>query len=157
MTGNRNEVIQWLLEQDNETIFDIKEHKQKRSLNANAYCWTLLGKIATELGITKEEVYREYIKDKGIYRVITMNSEAVNTFITAWKKQGLGWLCETSKTNIAGLTDVIAYYGTSSYNTKQMASFIDYVVAEAKVLKIETLRPEQIFWLKENWGKEKEE
>jgi hypothetical protein len=156
MTGNRNEIIQWLLEQDSETIFDIKEHRKKRSLNANAYCWTLLSKIATELGITKEDVYREYIKDKGVCRVITMNSEAVNTFITAWGKQGLGWLCETSKTNIAGLTDVIAYYGTSSYNTKQMASFIDYVVAEAKVLNIETLPPTQIFWLKENWGKEKE-
>lgn len=152
MTGNRNEIIKWLLEQDDETVFEIKEHKQKRSLNANAYCWTLLGKIADVLGITKEEIYREYIKDKGIYRIVTMNTEAVNTFITAWKKQGLGWVCETSKTNIAGLTDVIAYYGTSSYNTKQMASFIDYVVAEANALKIETLRPEQIFWLKENWG-----
>lgn len=154
MTGNRNEIIKWLLEQDDETVFEIKEHKQKRSLNANAYCWTLLGKIADVLGITKEEIYREYIKDKGIYRIVTMNTEAVNTFITAWKKQGLGWLCETSKTNIAGLTDVIAYYGTSSYNTKQMASFIDYVVAEANALKIETLRPEQILWLKENWGKQ---
>lgn len=151
MTGNRNEIIKWLLEQNDETVFDIKEHKQKRSLNANAYCWTLLGKIADVLGTTKEEIYREYIKDKGVYRIVTMNDEAVNTFITVWGKQGLGWICETSKTNIAGLVDVVAYYGTSSYNTKQMASFIDYVVEEAKVLKIETLPPTQIFWLKENW------
>ena len=152
MTGYRNEIIQWLLEQDNETLYEIKEHKQKRSLNANAYCWTLLGKIATELGTTKEEVYREYIKDKGIYRVITMNKEAVGTFTKVWSERGLGWICETSETNIDGLVDVIAYYGTSSYNTKQMASFVDYVVEEAKVLKIETLPPTQIFYLKENWG-----
>ena len=151
MTGYRNEIIQWLLEQGNETLYEIKEHKPKRSLNANAYCWTLLGKIATELGTTKEEVYREYIKDKGIYRIITMNKEAVGTFTKVWSERGLGWICETSETNIDGLVDVIAYYGTSSYNTKQMASFVDYVVEEAKVLKIETLPPTQIFYLKENW------
>lgn len=151
MTGNKNEVIKWLLEQDNEKVFDITEHKQKRSLNANAYCWVLIGKIADVLGITKEEVYREYIKDKGIYRIITMNDEAVNTFIITWTKQGLGWICEVSNNNIKGLTDVVAYYGTSSYNTKQMANFIDYVVYEAKQLGIETKTPEEIQWLKDTW------
>ena len=153
MIGNKNEIIKWLLEQDDETEFEIDEHKEKRSLNANSYCWVLLGKIANEIGSTKEEVYREYIKDKGIYRIITMDSKAVDTFIKVWTEQGLGWICETSKNNIESFTDVIAYYGTSSYNTKQMANFIDYVVAEAKALKIETLPPTQIHRLKESWGK----
>lgn len=157
MIGNYKQIIQWLIEKEefsNEeeyTIYNIKEHKEKRSLNANSYCWVLLGKIADALGTTKEEVYREYIKDKGIYRIITMNSEAVPTFKKVWEEKGLGWICETSETNIAGLTDVVAYYGTSSYNTKQMANFIDYVVEEAKVLNIETLTPTQLFELKNSW------
>ena len=151
MKGNSKEIIKWLLEQDEEKTFEIKEYKPRRSLNANAYCWTLLGKIADKLGITKEEVYQEYIKDKGIYRIITINKAAAPTFIKVWNGQGLGWLCETSETNIEGLVDVVAYYGTSSYNTKQMANFIDYVVEEAKVLNIETLTPTQILDLKNSW------
>lgn len=158
MKGNSQEIIQWLFEQDRlsseEKTYEIKEHKPKRSLNANAYCWTLLGKIADKLGLTKKEIYQEYIKDKGIYRVVTINKTAAPTFIKVWEGQGLGWLCETSETNIEGLVDVVAYYGTSSYNSKQMASFIDYVVEEAKVLKIETLTPTQIFNLKNAWDKE---
>lgn len=151
MIGKAKDIINWLLEQDKEQLFEIKEHRVKRSLNANAYAWTLIGKIAEEVGNTKEEVYREYIKNKGIFQVITMNNKAVSTFKKIWEERGLGWLCETSETKIEGLTDVIAYYGTSSYNTKQMAHFIDYVVQEAKELEIETLTPVEIQRLKDLW------
>lgn len=151
MQGNRKEIIAWLLNQNDDVIYDITERKEKRSLNANSYCWTLIGKIAGAVGNTKEEVYREYIKNKGIYRIVTMNKEAVPTFIKIWSEKGLGWLCETSETKIAGLVDVVAYYGTSSYNTKQMANFIDYVVQEAKQLDIETLPPDKIAELKALW------
>lgn len=137
-----------------EELIDIElsKHKKKRSLNANSYCWTLIGKIADIVGNTKEEVYREYIKDKGIYRIITIDENAVQTFIKVWEERGLGWLCDTSENNIAGLIDVVAYYGTSSYNTKQMANFIDYIVQEAKELNIETLTPNEIQSLKDSWN-----
>ena len=151
MIGKPIELIQWLYNQDKEKQFEIVEHKVKRSLNANSYCWVLIGKIAEAVGNTKEEVYREFIKNNGIYQVVTLNNKAVATFIKLWSDKGLGWLCETSETNIQGLTDVVAYYGTSSYSTKQMANFIDYVVQEAKELNIETLPPSELKSLKESW------
>lgn len=151
MIGTSQEIVQWLFTQDKDKKFEIKEHKPKRSLNANAYAWTLLGKIADVIGNTKEEVYKEYIKNKGIYRIITIDEKAAPTFIKVWEDRGLGWLCERSETKIAGLVDVIAYYGTSSYNTKQMAGFIDYIVQEAKELDIETLTPDEIERLKTSW------
>lgn len=151
MIGTSQEIVQWLFNQDREKVFEIKEYKTKRSLNANAYAWVLIGKIADVVGNTKEEVYREYIKNKGIYRVITIDEKAASTFIKVWQEQGLGWLCETSTTKIVGLVDVIAYYGTSSYNSKQMANFIDYIVQEAKDLNIETLPPSEIEKLKSLW------
>lgn len=140
------------LQQEELLEIEFDKPKKKRSLNANAYCWVLIGKIAEVLGNTKEEVYREYIKHKGIYRIITIEQAAVPTFQKVWEERGLGWLCETSETKIAGLVDVIAYYGSSSYNTKQMANFIDYIVQEAKDLGIETLSPVEIQRLKESWG-----
>ena len=151
MVGTPIQIIQYLYNQDKDKQFEIKEHKQKRSLTANSYCWALIGKIAEVVGNTKEEVYREYIKNKGIFRVITLNKEAAATFIKVWQQQGLGWVCETSNTKIAGLVDIVAYYGTSSYNTKQMANFIDYVVQEAKELNIEVLPPDEIARLKSLW------
>lgn len=152
MIGTSQEIVQWLFNQDKDKKFEIKEYKPKRSLNANAYSWVLIGKIADVIGSTKEEVYKEYIKNKGIYRIITIDEKAAPTFIKVWEDRGLGWLCERSETKIAGLVDVIAYYGTSSYNTKQMAGFIDYIVQEAKELDIETLTPDEIERLKTSWA-----
>lgn len=151
MIGKPIEIIQYLYNQDKEKVFEVKEHKVKRSLNANAYCWVLMNKIADAIKSTKEEVYREYIKNKGIFRLITMNKDATNTFIKVWQEKGLGWICDTSESKYEGMIDVVAYYGTSSYNTKQMANFIDYVVDEAKNLGIETLPPDEIERLKSLW------
>jgi hypothetical protein len=37
---------------------DLKEKRKKRSLSANAYFWTLCGKLASTLGIPSHEIYR---------------------------------------------------------------------------------------------------
>lgn len=152
MQGKPLEIITWLYNQDKDQEFEIKEIKRKRSLNCNAYAWVLIGQIADLIGRTKEDVYRDYIKNKGIYRVITIDSKAVPTFQKIWSERGLGWLCETMETKIEGLTDVIAYYGTSSYNTKQMANFVDYVVQEAKQLGIPTKEDIEIERMVKEWG-----
>lgn len=132
------------LQQLEDLNITISKQTKRRSLEANAYCWLLIGKIAEKLRTTKIGVYREYIKDCGIYRVVTVDAKAVDTFKHVWQSQGLGWLCETSESRTNGFVDVVAYYGTSSYNAKQMARFIDYVVEEAKSLGIETLTAREI-------------
>ena len=43
----------------------IKEYRKKRSLDANAYCWKLIGDIADALRTSKEEVYRLMLKRYG--------------------------------------------------------------------------------------------
>lgn len=153
MIGTPEELSKYLWSLDKEKQYEIKECKKKRSLSCNGYCWLLIGKIANQIGRTKEDIYRDYIKNKGIYRIITMNSEAVPTFTKIWSEKGLGWICETMETKIAGLIDVIAYYGTSSYNSKQMAGFVDYVVQEARQLGIKTLEDYEIEKLIEEWEK----
>ena len=151
MIGNSQEIIGWLYNQDIEKTFRIEEYKEKRSLNANAYCWTLIGKIARELVTTKEIVYRDFIKHCGIYRVIRIDNKAVKTFIKLWEEKGLGYIAEET-TKDEEYTEIIAYYGSSSYNTKQMSQFIDYIVQEAKQLGIETLPPYKIEELKRMWN-----
>lgn len=148
--GNSQEIVSYLWTQDKDKIFEIKEYKQKRSLNANSYCWVLLQKLADKLNTTKEELYKKYIKEKGIFRVITIDNKAVDTFIHLWQDKGLGWICEVS--NITNsTTDLIAYYGTSSYNTSQMSNYVDYVVEECKLQGIETMTPDELESLKQKW------
>lgn len=151
MIGSSQEIIGWLYNQDVEKTFKIEEYKEKRSLNANAYCWTLIGKIARELVTTKEIVYRDFIKHCGIYRVIRIDNKAVDTFKKLWEEKGLGYIAEIGSKD-EEYTEILAYYGSSSYNTKQMSQFIDYIVQEAKQLGIETLPPNKIEELKRMWN-----
>ena len=42
---------------------EVKEHRKKRSLDANAYAWVLINKIADALRITPKEIYRQVWKE----------------------------------------------------------------------------------------------
>lgn len=158
---HRPKLILELTRQDNlgdfsslkdDKLLDIKitKHREKRSIQANAYCWELITKISELIGSTKEDVYREYIRQKGIYRLISINNDAVSTFIHLWQERGLGWLCDVLEHDDKEST-IYAYYGSSSYNTKQMSDFIDYVVQEAKGLGIPTETPDEIAKMKAMW------
>ena len=129
---------------------EIKEYKKKRSLNANSYCWALIQEIADALGSTKEEIYKKFIKEKGIFRTMKVDNNALNTLTYLWQDKGLGWVVDILDKNEED-TEVILYYGTSSYNSKQMATFIDYIVESAKDIGIQVLSPQELALLKENW------
>ena len=139
-----------LLKDEEQLDITVDKIRNKRSTRANSYCWEILTKIAEIIGSTKEEVYRDYIRNKGIYREFEIDTNAVNTFKKLWGNQGLGWICDVLEKDDKK-TIIYAYYGSSSYNTKQMSDFIDYVVQEAKQLGIPTETPEEIERMKTMW------
>ena len=125
--------------------YEIKEVKKKRSLDANAYMWQLADKIAAAVGLTKEEVYRSHIKDVGKFTDLRLAPDAVDDFISIWNMRGVGWFAEI----IDADTTVRAYYGSSVYNSAEMARLIDNMVQEAKSLAqygvyIETMTPDEL-------------
>jgi len=138
---------------DKDYTADIKEYRKKRSLNANKYAWELINRLAVKLNLTSVEVYRQYIKEVGVYRLIELNKDAFDTFKIAWRNNGTGWLCEkVDNCPHEGFVLIKAYYGSSCYNTKQMSRLIDAIVQDCKQLEIETLTPEKLSLLKESWG-----
>ena len=143
----------FLLEQDKTKKFEVKEYKEKRSLDSNAYCWVLLGKLQDKLQIPKEEIYKDLIKNIGSYEIVPIRNEAVEKFRRSWSKNGLGWITETMKSKLKGFTNVITYYGSSSYNTAEMSKLIELVVQECQQLGIETKPKEEIESLLESWNK----
>lgn len=153
MIGTQRQVINWLLEQDNTKKYEVKEYKEKRSLDANAYAWVLLEKLQDRLHIPKEDIYRDLIRNIGSYEVVPIKNEALSKFKQAWSKNGLGWITDTTKSKLEGYTNVIAYYGSSIYNTKEMSRFIELIIQECKQLHIETRSKEEIDSLLESWDK----
>ena len=132
--------------------FEIKKHRKKRSLDANAYAWVLIDKIAGKLGLSKAEVYREAIRNiGGVSDVVCIKEEAAEKLIAGWTKQGLGWQAEEMTSKIAGCVNVVLFYGSSMYDSKQMANLIDLLITDAKELGIETDTPEQIARYKSEW------
>ena len=65
---------------------EIKEHREKRSLDANAYCWVLLDKLADAIRSTKEEIYLQKVREIGIFRDFILEAAAVKTFRTVWER-----------------------------------------------------------------------
>lgn len=118
----------------------LEKHKVIRGKDANSYLWVLCQGIADKLGSTKEEIYRTMIRDKGPYSIVPVKNEAVDQFIYAWRHHGLGWVAEVfCESKHEGYTNIIAYYGSSTFDTKQMSIFLEYVDQEAKKLGVPTL------------------
>lgn len=118
----------------------IKEHRKRRSKDANAYFWEFLDKLAVKMRMGKIELYRELIRDIGGVSVqIFMLQEAVPRFRTNWAARGQGWFCdvESDRYNPRWAT-VTAYYGSSVYDTAQMSRLIDRLIWECNVVGIDT-------------------
>ncbi len=151
---DNKEVLQQAEElQDKKLSVEAKKYRKQRSLDCNAYMWTLLQKLQEVLNIPKEEIYKDVIRNIGVYEVIPVKNEAVERFIEAWKHNGLGWVCETTKSKLEGFTNIIAYYGSSTYNSTEMSRLVDSIIQECKQFNIETMTPSELNSLLEVWGK----
>lgn len=124
---------------------EVKPFRQRRSLDANAYFFVLADKLAEKLNTTKEEVYRDAIKDiGGVSEIVCVKDCAVERLCEGWSRNGLGWMTDTFPSKIEGCTNVILYYGSSTYDSAQMSRLIDNVVQECKAQGIETATPSEL-------------
>lgn len=130
----------------------VGKFKQKRSLDANAYCWTLIGKIAEKTRVPKEDVYREAIRGiGGNYDIVCIKEEAAESLRSAWAKNGIGWQSETMLSKLDGCTNVILYYGSSTYDSQQMQVLTERIIQDCVALNIPTKSQEEIDSLLNSW------
>ena len=117
---------------DHDVRVEIKKWRKKRSLDANAYAWVLIDKIAQATGVPKTEVYRQAIREiGGVSDIVAVPDNAVDKFREGWSKQGIGWQTEILDSK-PGYKRIVVYYGSSTYDTKQMSALIDSLVQEAQ-------------------------
>ncbi len=130
----------------------IRRYRKKRSLDANAYFWVIVDKIAEKIGVPEKEIYREAIREiGGVSDLYCMKSEAVEKFRRSWEKNGKGWQTEILPSQLEGCTNVLVYFGSSTYDTEQMSRLIDNIVQDAHALGIETKTPTELARLKSQW------
>lgn len=141
------------LKEDKDYTLTVKEHKEKRSLSANAYAWVLLDKLAQKLNIGKTEIYRTFVKDVGgNSEIICIQNKALDHFREIWEEGHIGRFTETTSSKLEGCTNVIVYYGSSDFDTSDMSRFIELIVQECKQYDILTYNQEEINRLCDEWG-----
>lgn len=136
-----------------EYVITIKKARKLRSLDANAYLWVLLGKLAEKRDLPgTTELYRDYIVEVGVRDVFCMKEKAAERFCRIWGRGRLGNIAIKGESKIPGCVTVMAYYGSSTYDTAEMSRLIDLVVQDCKALGIETATPSEQALLLEEWG-----
>ena len=147
MIGNKKDIINYLLDKPDTKQYEIKEHRQKRSLSANAYCWVLCTKIAEVLNSTKDEVYLEELKRYGQVLIVPVGKDKKpDGYFKYYEFEG------RRKLNDRELDFYKVFKGSSEYDSKEMSVLINGIVEDAKELDIETLEDIRIKELIKEWG-----
>lgn len=134
MTGRAEEIVKWLFGQDREKVFEIKEYKERRSLNANALLWKCLGDLASALRSDKWTVYLQMLKRYGTYTYICVKPKVVEAVKKQWRE------CEEIGTiNIDGqeAVQLLCYFGSSTMNTKEFSVLLEGVISEMKEMGLD--------------------
>jgi hypothetical protein len=134
---------------------DLKEHREKRSLDANAYFWTLCGKLAAKLQISPDEIYRQYIPDVADNYVIQpVREDMLERWDKIWCAGHIGRMTDDlgECRHTPGYHNVRCYLSSSDYDTMQMSRLISLIVDDCKAQDIETKTPEELARLESEWG-----
>ena len=124
---------------------EIKKYSKRRSMDANNLAWGLIDQIAAKTGIKKTEVYRNAIRDiGGVSDIVCVQNVAVDKLCSGWTHKGLGWQAEKEPSKLPGCTNVVLYYGSSVFTTKQMSALIDSLIQDCESLGIPTLTQSEI-------------
>ena len=122
------------------TPYRLKMSKwtEKRSLDANAYLWVLVTKIAEAVKSSKEEIYKELLARYGL-----VDEETTITVKPSVDMSRIGghWMEIKRRDKWVGY---IRIRGSSEYNKHEFCNFLDMVITEAKELGIETLPPDEL-------------
>lgn len=127
-----------------------KIHREKRSLDANAYAWVLMQKIAEAIHTDKWSVYLMMLERYSpVFTHIIVRPEAVERVMGEWRTvKVLGPIQVNGSSGI----QLQCYFGSSTFDSKEMSSFIDGIVSECKEMGVETLPPDEIERMRREWG-----
>jgi hypothetical protein len=138
-----------IIEKGKELTVEVKQYRHKRSLDSNAYMWLLLNEMASILKTTKDELYIQVLDRYGVFTHIVVKENVVERVKQEWRTvRVLGEVNINGKVGI----QLQCFFGSSSYDTKEMSKLLEGVVQEAKDLGINTVTPREMELMNNAWG-----
>ena len=127
------------LPQDKKYQIEIKESKEKRSLDANAYFHVLVSKLAQEMHMNAEDLKTKLVTDytKGVYVRIPKEANISNFGIRYFKMIG------EAKGTKQPCNDYLVYKPTHEMDTKEMSDLIEGTIQECEQVGIQTITPNE--------------
>lgn len=130
-------------------VAEIKKFRQRRSLDANAYLWVLLDELAHALNTDKDRLYLEVLGRYGVFTHIVVKSCVAERVKDEWRLvKELGEVIINGKTGV----QLQCYFGSSRYDSREMARLIDGVVSECHEVGVETMTSDELSLIKARWG-----
>ena len=117
--------------------------KKKRSKDQNSYFWELLQQLCYEMNLDVITEYKKRVKELGIFKQWEIDTINVPTFEKLWSDRGIAWFTEKVE-EIGNKTIINAYYGSSSYNSKQFSKLLDNLIQDCRSVGIQTLEDMEI-------------
>ncbi len=121
----------------------VKPYRKPRSTDSNAYMWVLCQAIGEALGVPKEKVYRQAVKDTGPFYTASCAAQEAAGVVKCWQSNGTGWIAE-QEDNFDGTVTVYLYPGSSTYDTAQMSRLIDSLISDCDDLGLTIQIPEEV-------------
>ena len=153
------QAVAWLasyvetLQADKRYTVTVKEKKERRSLDSNAYFWVLADKLAEKLHIEVSEIYRSYIKEiGGVSDTVCVLEKAADKLEEAWRGRGLGWQTERLPSKMPNCVNVKLYYGSSVYDRAQMSRLIELIMQDCREYDIPTYDKDELEEMLKAWG-----
>lgn len=114
-----------------EGLFDveIKRHRERRSLNANALLWKTIDSMAAILQTDEEAVYLEMLARYGVKKYIVVKPEAVESVKGLFRAvEEMGGVFVDGKKGV----QLRCTLGSSQYDTAQMSRLLHGTISESK-------------------------
>lgn len=127
---------------------NLKKWRAKRSLDANGLLWHCLSEIANALKTDKWEIYLMMLKRYGKFTYICVKPNMVDAMKMQWRE------CETvGEIDINGTKAIqmLCYFGSSTYDTKEFSILLDGVISEMKEMGLPVPTSKEMQMALEQW------
>lgn len=151
MIGDYLTAVQYLTEQNAlkpGQIWEVKEHKEKRSLSQNSYYWKLINEVSrrqkqsvayvhnTELRAAR---YARWFEDQLVLVSIPDTDDAEAQIMEQMEYH----LAPTNRRE-GDKRIYVMLRGSSEFNTAEMSHLLDLLIQDAQALGIETMTPAEL-------------
>ena len=138
MTGTAKELVFILakIADEDTKVYDLVEHKEKRSLNANGLLWHCIGQIAAKMRLDKWDVYLDLLKHYGTYTYVLCKPAAVDKMREVWRETEILGEVEVGEKKEKAV-QLLCYYGSSTFTTKEFSVRLEGTIETMKNIGLE--------------------